>query len=133
MDIKLIANMHDELVVIYVVISVIKFYTLGMQRTILLISRKADYPYKIMAILLPTWFPMVWGIIISRWIILCIIAIYWSWLIAAGILIVNFALDVLLPIPYHIYIPIFRKRLIKVKKSDPDVGSLLEHGLESGV
>lgn len=122
---------HQVFIAAFVGLFLASFAAFGMQRAILLMSRKAGIPYKIAALLLPVWFPTVWMVIIAKWCSLLVIALSWSWGIATSLLVADFILSAVLPIPYHIYIPSFRKRIAQIRSQDPDTGAELEAMLNS--
>ncbi|MDA0738194.1 MAG: hypothetical protein O3A59_04485 [Nitrospirae bacterium] len=97
-----------------------------MQRATLLMSREASIPYQAASLLLPTWFPAVWLARLAKWGTLILIALSWSWGVAAGLLVADFVLAAALPIPYHVYVPAFRKRIVQIKAQDAEVGTALE-------
>lgn len=109
----------------------LEFLAFGMQRATLLMSREADVPAKIGAILLPSWFPIVWLVRICKWGILITIVFLWSWSVAIGLLVANVILSSILPIPYGIYIPFFRERILQIKQIDTEAGTALEEILNT--
>lgn len=117
---------HQILVAMFVGLFLAEFAAFGMQRATLLMSREASVPYQVAALILPTWFPAVWLVRIAKWGALLLIAFSWSWGIAAGLLVADFILSAVLPIPYHAYIPSFRKRIAQIKAQDAEAGAGLE-------
>lgn len=122
---------HQTLVVIFIVAFVLEFGAFGMQRATLLLSREASVSYEHTVALLPKWFPAVWLLRIVKWGALLYIAISWNWWIALGLLIANFVLSAVLPIPYSLYASTFRKRIIQIKRENTDAGEYLDQVLQS--
>jgi len=111
---------------IYAVLWIVKFSLFGMQRTALLISRSACRPYQgVGKLLLPTWYPLTWLVIIGNWCVLFAMAIYWNWIIALVLAIVGFVLSVTTPIPYSLYEIYFRHRAKKMVGHDPETATIL--------
>ena len=94
---------YQTLLIAFAFCFLLEFLALGMRRATLLMSREADVPAKIGAILLPSWFPIVWLVRICKWGILITIVFLWSWSVAIGLLVANVILSSILPIPYGIY------------------------------
>jgi len=106
---------YQTILIAFAFCFLLEFLAFGMQRATLLMSREADVPAKIGALLLPSWFPIVWLVRICKWGILITIVFLWSWSVAIGLLVANVILSSILPIPYGIYIPFFRERILQVK------------------
>ena len=117
---------HETLIIIFVVCFLLELAAFGMQRATLLMSREADVPPQIGAMLLPSWFPIVWLVRICKWGALLAVAFIWSWGVAIGILVADVILSSILPIPYSTYIPFFRKRASQIKQIDTAAGTALE-------
>lgn len=81
-----------------------------MQRTTLLLSRESRTPKEVASLLLPSWFPAVWLLLMAKWLVLLLIGMKLSWWAAALLLVVDFAGSVFLPIPDRLYVNIFRRR-----------------------
>ena len=118
--------MHNLLIVTFVVVFIIEFVAYGMQRTVLLMSRESGLPYQIAETILPSWYPAVWLLRIAKWGILIFIVLSWSWIIAVGLLIADVIAPSVLPIPYFLYIPSFRRKLEGIKKIDYQSSQVLE-------
>lgn len=117
---------HQLLLVVFGVAFSLEFIAFGMQRATLLIAREADVPYQFAKALLPTWFPAIWIIRITKWGGLLTITYTWSWGVACGLFVVDFILSAILPIPYSLYTPVFRKRVARIKEENSETGELLE-------
>jgi len=117
---------HVILLLVFCIAFILEFGAFGMQRATLLMSREAGVSPKIGALLLPKWFPIVWLVRLIKWAVLIYIAFAWSWILAGGLLVVNFILSTFLPIPYSIYIPSFRSRIDEIKANDREAGTALE-------
>ncbi len=117
---------HQFLLAVFVVTFSLEFAAFGMQRATLLISREAEVPYQVAAALLPSWFPATWILRIAKWGSLLAITFTWSWGTAGGLLVADFILSAILPIPYGAYMPIFVKRAAKIKNENAKAGELLE-------
>ena len=122
---------HQVLIVIFVAAFMLEFAAFGMQRAILLLSREAEIPYQVAAALLPFWFPAVWVLRITKWGALIVIAFSWSWAVAIGLLFADFVLSTVLPIPYGMYTPSFRRRIEQIKQKDFESGEFLERVLNA--
>lgn len=122
---------HQILIVIFVAAFMLEFAAFGMQRATLLLSREAEIPYQVVAALLPYWFPAVWVLRITKWGVLIGIAFSWSWGVAIGLLIADSFLAAVLPIPYGMYVPSFRKRIEQIKQIDFESGEFLERVLNA--
>jgi len=122
---------HQLLIGVFGVVFVLEFAAFGMQRATLLISREAGVPYQITKWLLPVWFPAVWVLRITKWGTLLFIAFSWSWGFAAALLLADVVLSAVLPIPYSLYVPSFRKRIAQIKRYDEGAGENLERILNS--
>lgn len=120
---------HETLLIAFVVAFILEFGAFGMQRATLLMSREAGVPPQIGALLLPSWFPIVWLVRLIKWAVLCYIAFTWSWVLAGGLLVADFIISAILPIPYSVYVPFFRSRINKIKASDIEAGDALEQML----
>ena len=70
---------HQTLLTIFVVCFLLEFAAFGMQRATLLMSGEANVPHQIGAMLLPSWFPIVWLARIGKWGVLFAVAVIWSW------------------------------------------------------
>ena len=91
---------HQTLLISFAVCFLLEFGAFGMQRATLLMSREADVPPQIGAMLLPSWFPAVWLVRICKWAVLLAIAFTWSWGAGIGLLVADVVLSSFLPIPY---------------------------------
>lgn len=70
----------DLLIAVYVAVWIVEFGLFGMQRASLLISRSAGIEWRGGGeLLLPPWFPLTWGAIASKWILLLAMAIKGRW------------------------------------------------------
>jgi len=109
----------------------IKFVLFGMQRATLLISRKAGVKWKGGGeLLLPSWYPITWVIIIGKWGLLIAMAIFWNWRFALGLAIGGYLLGIVVPIPYKAYKGVFRKRVNQLIHQDPTVAIQLQQMLD---
>lgn len=122
---------HETQLIIFGAAFILEFGAFGMQRATLLMSREAEIAPQIGALLLPSWFPIIWLVRLAKWAVLCYIAFAWSWGVAGGLLITNFILSAILPIPYRVYIPTFRSRINEIKVNDTEAGHALEQMLNS--
>ena len=120
---------HQTLLISFAVCFLLEFGAFGMQRATLLMSREADVPPQIGAMLLPSWFPAVWLVRICKWGVLLAIAFTWSWGAGIGLLVADIVLSSLLPIPYRAYISSFRRRISQIKQLDTEAGTALEEML----
>jgi hypothetical protein len=104
----------------------VQFFLFGMQRAALLISRDAGYKWEHSGkLILPSWFSICWPCIIGKWVLLLAMSIIWSWKIALGLVISNYILAAVIPIPYDLYKRIFLKRINQLKLQDPVIGMQL--------
>jgi len=110
---------------------ILEFLVFGMQRATLIMSREAGVAPQIGALVLPSWFPIVWLVRLVKWAILCYIAFTWSWAVAGGLLAADFVLSAILPIPYSVYVSAFRSRINEIKVSDAETGNALEQMLNA--
>lgn len=110
----------------FAILAFLTFAAFGMQRTTLLLSREANTSSRYTAMLLPAWFPAVWLLVIAKWVLLLNIAVSWSWLMATGFLIGEFSLSAVLPIPYQIYMPTFRRRIVQLRSKNPELADTLD-------
>lgn len=117
---------HGLLIGTFVVLFIAEFAVFGMQRATLLMSREADVPNRVAALLLPAWFPAVWIVTIGKWASLIAIGYSWSWVIAGGLVGAGILLSAILPIPYRAYVPGFRKRIAQIRERDGQVAATLE-------
>lgn len=117
---------HEILVGAFIAIFLMEFAAFGMQRATLLISREADVSPMIGKLLLPAWFPAVWLLRIAKWGTVLFIGISWNWSIAGVLIIADTILAAILPIPYSVYVPSFRKRITQIKVTDARSGAVLE-------
>jgi hypothetical protein len=69
--------------------------------------------------------------VIAKWGTLLLIGLSWSWWVAVGLVVADFVLSAVLPIPYSVYVPSFRKRAAQHKSSNPEVGIALEAMLDA--
>jgi hypothetical protein len=122
---------NELLIALFIAAFLLDFAAFGMQRATLLMSREAELPSRIGALLLPAWFPAVWLVRIAKWGALVAIAVSWSWVIAIGLLLADVVLSAVLPIPYRAYIPSFRSRIVEIKRVDLRVGNALESMLNA--
>ena len=120
---------HETQLIVFGVAFILEFGAFGMQRATLLMSREAGVAPQIGALLLPSWFPIVWLVRLAKWAVLCYIAFAWSWGVAGGLLLANFILSAILPIPYSLYVPTFRSRVNEIKVNDVEAGQALEQML----
>lgn len=120
---------HEILLIAFGAAFILEFGAFGMQRATLLMSREAGVPPKIGALLLPSWFPIVWLVRLIKWAVLCYIAFTWSWVLAIGLIVADFILSAILPIPYSVYIPFFHSQINKIKANDIEAGDALEQML----
>ena len=105
----------------------LEFAAFGMQRTLLLLSREKQAPYNFVAQLLPAWFPVVWALRLAKWGLYLYIAFYLSWLLALGLLVADFLLSAVLPIPLRSYGSIFRTRAKQLRQRNEYIGQELEN------
>ena len=132
---------HEILVGAFIAIFLLEFAAFGMQRATLLISREADVSPMIAKLLLPAWFPAVWLLCIAKWGTVLLIGFSWSWVMAGVLIVADAILAAILPIPYSVYVPSFRKRIAQIKDADARTGAVLEailnaskiHGFRSDV
>jgi hypothetical protein len=122
---------HAFLLSTFVALSVAEFALFGMQRTTLRMSKEADVPSRVGALLLPRWFPAVWIVTIGKWASLIAIGYSWNWLIAGGLVGAGILLSAVLPIPYRAYVPGFRKRIARIREKDGQAAATLEAMLNS--
>lgn len=115
----------------FAVIWIVHFALFGMQRATLLISRSAGIEWRGGGeLLLPRWYPLTWIVIVGKWCLLVVMAIFWDWKFALGLAVGGYVLSVIVPIPYQIYKGIFRRRVGELMRQDPEVASQLQHMLE---
>ena len=119
------------LVVLFLSVFLAEFWSFGMQRAILLLSRAGNIPYEHAKMLLPPWYPAVWIIRIVKWLILIAIGFSWSWFVAAGFLIFDIIFSALVPISYHKYFDTFRKNLPEIAMTYPELAKALDGLLEN--
>lgn len=109
---------HTLILLTLAAVFALEFAAFGMQRCLLLLAREKQAPYDFVALLLPTWFPAVWILRIVKWGLLFYTALFWSWLMALGLLLVDFLLSALVPIPYRAYRSILRARAKQIGQVD---------------
>lgn len=122
---------QETLLIAFGVAFILEFGAFGMQRATLLMSREVGVTPQIGALLLPSWFPIVWLVRLVKWALLGYIAFAWSWVVAGGLFVADLILSAILPIPYSVYVPVFRSRINKIKASDVEAGHALEQMLNS--
>lgn len=110
---------------------ILNFALFGMQRATLLISRKSGFEWRGRGeLLLPSWYPITWVVIIGKWCLLVAMAIFSDWRYALGLAVGGYLLSVVLPIPYSAYMGVFRKRVNQLMYKDPDVATQLQKMLD---
>lgn len=115
----------------FAIIWIVHFALFGMQRATLLISRKAGIEWPGGGeLLLPSWYPVTWLVIVAKWALLIAMAVFWSWKFALGLAIGGYVLSVVAPIPYRAYMGIFRRRVRELMRQDPEVARRLQDMLE---
>ena len=115
----------------YAGVWVVYFLLFGMQRATLLISRNAGFEWRGGGeLLLPTWYPVTWLAIIAHWGLLGAMVFFWDWRYALGVGFAGYVLSVVLPIPYSMYMPIFRNRANQISEVDRDIGGALKAMLD---
>ncbi len=115
----------------FAIVWIVHFALFGMQRATLLISRKAGIEWRGGGkLLLPSWYPLTWIVIIGKWSLLIAMAVFWNWKIALGLAIGGYVLSVVAPIPYQAYKGIFRRRVNELMRQDPEVATQLKRMLE---
>lgn len=77
-------------------------------------------------LLLPAWFPAVWFLRIAKWGTVLFIGFSWNWAVAGILIVADMVLAAILPIPYRVYVPSFRKRIAQIKDADAKSGEVLE-------
>ncbi len=121
----------DVWLIAFAVIWIINFALFSMQRATLLISRKAGFEWRGGGeLLLPSWYPVTWVVIISKWCLLIAMAIYFDWKYAIGLAVGGYLLSVVLPIPYSAYKGVFRRRVNQLMNQDPTVAAQLQKMLD---
>jgi len=122
----------DTLLIAFAVIWIINFALFGMQRATLLISRRAGIEWRGGGeILLPSWYPVTWAVIICKWGLLVAMAIFCNWRYALCLAIGGYFLSIVLPIPYSVYKGIFRKRVNQLMQQNPTMAMQLQRMLSS--
>lgn len=117
---------------IYCVVWIVKFALFGMQRASLLISRNAGIEWHGGGkLLLPTWYPLSWLVIIASWGLLIAIALFWSWKLAIALWIGSYLLGIIVPIPYSAYKGVFQRRIDQVMHQNPVIGIQLKEMLDN--
>ncbi len=115
----------------FAVVWIVHFALFGMQRATLLISRTAGIEWRGGGeLLLPSWYPVTWLVIVGKWGLLVTMAIFWDWKFAVGLAVGGYVLSVVVPIPYQAYKGIFRRRVEELIRQDPEVGMELRQMLE---
>lgn len=122
---------HTAFLISFAAIFVIELAAFGMQRATLLMSREAGIPQRVGALMLPGWFPAVWLVRVAKWGLLVVLALSWSWLIAVALLVADLVITTVVPIPYRLYVPSFRKRVARIKRLDAEAGRVLEAMLDA--
>jgi hypothetical protein len=117
---------HEAMLISFVLLAVLLFAAFGMQRATLLLSREANTSSQATAMLLPAWFPAVWLPRIAKWALLLYIAFSWSWWVALGLLIGELVLSAVLPIPYRLYVPTFRRRIGRLRRTNAELAKALD-------
>jgi hypothetical protein len=104
-----------------------------MQRASLRISRHNNVEWKgIGEQLLPNWYPLTWIVRITKYGLLGAILILLGWKLAAGLLVIDFVLSLIIPIPYRLlYKRTFRKKVEKIKSIDEEAGQLFTEMLDN--
>ena len=117
---------HQVMLISFIFLATLLFAAFGMQRATLLLSREANTSSQATALLLPVWFPIVWIPRIAKWILLIYIAISWSWWIAIGLALGEIIISSFLPIPYRLYLPIFRRRISQLRQTNTELANALD-------
>jgi hypothetical protein len=117
----------------FTIVWAIEFYLFGMQRASLRISRHNNVEWKgIGEQLLPNWYPLTWIVRITKYGLLGAILILLGWKLAAGLLVIDFVLSLIIPIPYRLlYKRTFRKKVEKIKSIDEEAGQLFTEMLDN--
>lgn len=127
-----ITDMEMNWLIAFGLIWVVEFALFGMQRATLLISRNAGVKWRGSGeLLLPSWYPITWLVIIGKWGLLVAIAIFWDWRFALGLAIGDFIVSSVVPIPYGAYKKIFQRRVNQLMLQDHIFASQLQKMLDS--
>jgi hypothetical protein len=113
-------------IVAVLVLSCASFLAFGMQRTAIIISRRAGVSVKVSNLLLPSWFWMVWLLIAAKWGVLLFIAATWSTWIAGSLIALDFIFSAIAPIPHQFYMATFRRRIAHLRTIDPSAAEFTE-------
>jgi hypothetical protein len=126
-------NLSHPLVMAFTILWTIEFYLFGMQRASLRISRHNNVEWKgIGEQLLPNWYPLTWIVRIAKYGLLGAILILLGWKLAAGLLVIDFVLSLIIPVPYRLlYKRTFRKKVEKIKSIDEEAGQLFTEMLDN--
>ena len=126
-------NLSHPLVMAFTSLWTIEFYLFGMQRASLRISRHNNVEWKgIGEQLLPNWYPLTWIVRIAKYGLLGAILILLGWKLAAGLLVIDFVLSLIIPVPYRLlYKRTFRKKAEKIKSIDEEAGQLFTEMLDN--
>jgi len=107
------------------------YWLFGMQRTSLLISRHSGIEWRGGGeLVLPSWYPLTWVVILSYWGYMILLSVYWNWLHALGIAALGYGLMILLPIPHSSYKGIFRNRISQLRHLSQEQVSVLRQMLD---
>jgi len=105
-------NFTSPIVIVFYLTVLVEFYFFGMQRTVLLISRKSDISYNdISYTLLPKWYAITWLFRIGKYTLLIVLFFLYGWQTAIILVAVSVVFSLFIPIPYKLYIKMFKNKL----------------------
>ncbi len=110
---------HQWFIASYTALFIVNFLLFGMQRTALLIDREFEPSY--VRAVLPQWLAFSRLFFLGKVFILGILFYQGIWLLAISLIVCDFILGMILPIPYKIYEKPLRKRaeiLFKLKNHE---------------
>lgn len=124
--------MEANWLIAFGIVWLIHLVLFGMQRATLLISRNAGIEWRGGGeLLLPSWYPVTWLVIVGKWGLLLAMVIFWDWKVALGLAIGGYIGTVVIPIPYGAYKRIFRRRVERLMHQDPMIATQLREMLDS--
>jgi hypothetical protein len=91
---------QQSLIYLYIVFFVITFFLFAIQRTALLIARSLG-EYQLSKAMLPRWFPIAWIFILGKYVIAFMIGYEYNVLYAIGLVVSDYVLSVILPMPHR--------------------------------
>lgn len=116
----------------FVIFVVAETYFFLMQRVPLTVSRENDIDPKIGRFMLPSWYLFVWPAKAGKWLFLFFVWQSFGWIPAIICFLMQFLINMMLPVPFTYYSNIFEKHLVKeLSGPNHDIAMTLHGALTS--